>query len=173
VNVAGVPAILEAILGKTFIRLSPKGDGLRYCALDVGIRQVAYNLRGGFLVRPLIVTLTLGCAGALLSFPRRAGPLVFRFGSDGVSVYSDPQVAQVIQGGHRDLHHHRGLDRFRDPADDAHPGLHAVFPAHHRSRASEMVQQWANFKSKPRSSGDLWVQGLDGQIRERWQPIAR
>ena len=31
------------------------------------IREVAYNLRGGFLVRPLIITLTLGCVGALLS----------------------------------------------------------------------------------------------------------
>ena len=31
-------------------------------------RQVAYSLRGGFLVRPLIITLTLGGVGALLSF---------------------------------------------------------------------------------------------------------
>jgi hypothetical protein len=31
------------------------------------LRRVAHNLRGGFLVRRLIITLTLGWVGALLS----------------------------------------------------------------------------------------------------------
>jgi hypothetical protein len=31
-------------------------------------RRIRYNLRGGFLVRPLIITLTLGDLGAFLSF---------------------------------------------------------------------------------------------------------
>jgi uncharacterized membrane protein len=59
-----------------------------------------YNLRGGFLLRPLIIALTLGCAGALLSWLEETfpglGDLVPRalFPS-----HSDPQVAQVILGG--------------------------------------------------------------------------
>ncbi len=64
------------------------------------IRQVAYNLRGGFLVRPLIIALTLGCVGALLSFLEELVPgfsdlapkLLF-------PSHSDPQVAQVILAG--------------------------------------------------------------------------
>ena len=64
------------------------------------IREVAYNLRGGFLVRPLIITLTLGCLGAVLSFLEELIPGF----SDFVPAllfpsHSDPQVAQVILGG--------------------------------------------------------------------------
>jgi len=63
------------------------------------IRQVAYNLRGGFLVRPLIITLTLGCVGAALSFLEELIPGF----SDFIPKLllpsrSDPQVAQVILG---------------------------------------------------------------------------
>ena len=36
--------------------------------LPLLFRHVMYNLRGGFLVRPLIIALSLGCAGALLSW---------------------------------------------------------------------------------------------------------
>ena len=59
-----------------------------------------YNLRGGFLVRPLIIALTLGCAGALLSWLEEEFPLA----SDWVPKVlfpsrADPQVAQVILGG--------------------------------------------------------------------------
>src|ERR1700691_5756887 len=59
-----------------------------------------YNLRGGFLLRPLSIALALGCAGAVLSeleesFPALGGwtpgPLFFSHG--------DPQVAQIILGG--------------------------------------------------------------------------
>jgi uncharacterized membrane protein len=64
------------------------------------IRQIAYNLRGGFLVRPLIIALTLGCAGATLSFIEElipgfsdfVPPLLF-------PSRADPQVAQVILAG--------------------------------------------------------------------------
>jgi uncharacterized membrane protein len=64
------------------------------------IRQIAYNLRGGFLVRPLIIALTIGCAGAALSFIEElvpgfsdfVPPLLF-------PSHSDPQVAQVILAG--------------------------------------------------------------------------
>jgi len=59
-----------------------------------------YNLRGGFLLRPLIIALTLGCAGALLSWLEETVPSI----SDLVPralfpSHADPQVAQVILGG--------------------------------------------------------------------------
>jgi len=61
------------------------------------IRQVAYNLRGGFLVRPLIITLTLGCVGALLSFLEELLPGFSNFVPKILfPSHSDPQVAQVI-----------------------------------------------------------------------------
>jgi uncharacterized membrane protein len=64
------------------------------------IRQVAYNLRGGFLVRPLIITLTLGCVGALLSFLEELVPGFSDFVPKVLfPSHSDPQVAQVILGG--------------------------------------------------------------------------
>ena len=64
------------------------------------VRHVLYNLRGGFLVRPLTIALALGCAGAVLSWFEETHPVV------GVTVprvlflsRSDPQVAQVILAG--------------------------------------------------------------------------
>ncbi len=49
--------------------------------LPLLFRHIMYNLRGGFLVRPLIIALSLGGAGALLSWleesrtrPQRLGP---------------------------------------------------------------------------------------------------
>ena len=64
------------------------------------IRRVAYNLRGGFLVRPLIIALTLGCAGALLSFLEELVPGFSDFVPKVLfPSHSDPQVAQVILGG--------------------------------------------------------------------------
>lgn len=63
-------------------------------------RDVLYNLRGGFLVRPLIIAVALGLTGALLSSVEEAFPGVSR----GVPTvlfpsHSDPQVAQVILAG--------------------------------------------------------------------------
>ncbi len=59
-----------------------------------------YNLRGGFLVRPLTIALALGCAGALLSWLEEAVPGF----SDWVPKtlfpsHADPQVAQIILAG--------------------------------------------------------------------------
>ncbi len=64
------------------------------------LRQAMYNLRGGFLVRPLTIALALGCAGALLSWLEETFPVV----SDIVPralfpSHSDPQVTQFILGG--------------------------------------------------------------------------
>src|SRR5450631_4488832 len=68
--------------------------------LPLWVRRAMYNLRGGFLVRPLTIALALGCAGALLSWIEEtvpgAGDWVPRalFPS-----HADPQVAQVILAG--------------------------------------------------------------------------
>jgi uncharacterized membrane protein len=64
------------------------------------VRRAIYNLRGGFLVRPLAIALTLGCAGALLSWAEEATPAM----SSWVPAvlfpsHSDPQIAQVILAG--------------------------------------------------------------------------
>jgi uncharacterized membrane protein len=59
-----------------------------------------YNLRGGFLVRPLAIALTLGATGAVLSWIEETVP---GFSNWVPSLLfpstSDPQVAQVILAG--------------------------------------------------------------------------
>ena len=64
------------------------------------LRHVVYNLRGGFLVRPLTIALTLGCIGAFLSWLEESNPT---FGNWVPKVLflsrTDPQVAQVILAG--------------------------------------------------------------------------
>jgi len=59
-----------------------------------------YNLRGGFLVRPLSIALALGCAGALLSALEESFPALGGW-TPGVLFPSraDPQVAQIVLGG--------------------------------------------------------------------------
>jgi uncharacterized membrane protein len=64
------------------------------------LRRAMYNLRGGFLVRPLIIALTLGCAGALLSWLEEMVPAVSAWVPRAIfPSHADPQVAQVILGG--------------------------------------------------------------------------
>jgi len=67
--------------------------------LSVLLRRITYNLRGGFLLRPLAIALTLGCTGAILSELEETIP--------GISAWvpkvlfpshADPQVAQVVLG---------------------------------------------------------------------------
>jgi uncharacterized membrane protein len=59
-----------------------------------------YNLRGGFLTRPLVIALALGAVGAVLSWLEETIP---GFSNWMPAVlfpsHSDPQVAQVILGG--------------------------------------------------------------------------
>ena len=64
------------------------------------LRHAMYNLRGGFLIRPLTIAVALGCAGAFLSWLEEEFPAV----SAWVPVvlfpsHADPQVAQVILAG--------------------------------------------------------------------------
>jgi len=63
-------------------------------------RHVMYNLRGGFLVRPLTITLILGFAGALLSETEETFPKVSAWVPKALfPSHADPQVAQVILAG--------------------------------------------------------------------------
>jgi uncharacterized membrane protein len=59
-----------------------------------------YNLRGGFLIRPLTIALTLGCAGAFLSWLEEEFPAVSAWVPTALfPSHADPQVAQVILAG--------------------------------------------------------------------------
>src|SRR5579862_9270250 len=59
-----------------------------------------YNLRGGFLVRPLTIALVLGCAGAFLSWVEEEFPATSEWVPTALfPSHSDPQVAQVILAG--------------------------------------------------------------------------
>src|SRR5580700_1232182 len=64
------------------------------------LRRVTYNLRGGFLVRPLTIALSLGCVGAMLSWLEETFPAVSDIVPSALfPSHSDPQVAQVILSG--------------------------------------------------------------------------
>ena len=67
--------------------------------LPLLFRRATYNLRGGFLVRPLLIALALGCASVALSTLEESSAL--RGWKPGVMFPSraDPQVAQIILGG--------------------------------------------------------------------------
>lgn len=59
-----------------------------------------YNLRGGFLVRPLAIALSLGCLGALLSWFEESVPVFVSWIPVGFfPSVTDPQVAQIILAG--------------------------------------------------------------------------
>src|ERR1700690_2482013 len=69
-------------------------------SLPLILRHAMYNLRGGFLVRPLTIALALGCAGAFLSWLEEEYPAVSAWvPSTLFPSHADPQVAQVILGG--------------------------------------------------------------------------
>lgn len=59
--------------------------------------QVGYNLRGGFLVRPLIIAVSLGVAGAVFSSLEEAFPALSAWVPRVLfPSHADPQVAQTI-----------------------------------------------------------------------------
>jgi uncharacterized membrane protein len=65
--------------------------------LPLLLRHVMYNLRGGFLVRPLIIALSLGVAGAFLSGAEETFPIVSQWVPRTLfPSHADPQVAQAI-----------------------------------------------------------------------------
>src|SRR5579863_2148506 len=64
------------------------------------LRRAMYNLRGGFLVRPLIIALALGASGTLLSWMEETSPGVSAWVPKALfPSHADPQVAQVILAG--------------------------------------------------------------------------
>ena len=68
--------------------------------LPLLFRHVMYNLRGGFLVRPLTIALTLGCAGAFLPWAEEWAPSLSAWVPRTLfPSHGDPQVAQVILAG--------------------------------------------------------------------------
>jgi uncharacterized membrane protein len=68
--------------------------------IPLALRRIAYNLRGGFLVRPLIIAVTLFCVGAALSVLEELVPGFANFVPKILfPSESDPQLAQVILGG--------------------------------------------------------------------------
>src|ERR1039458_6080806 len=68
--------------------------------LPLLFRHIMYNLRGGFLVRPLIIALSLGFVGAVLSWLEETEPALSAWVPAVLfPSHSDPQVAQVILGG--------------------------------------------------------------------------
>jgi uncharacterized membrane protein len=66
----------------------------------LAIRRAMYNLRGGFLVRPLVIALVLGLAGAIFSWLEERLPFINHWVPVALfPSHSDPQVAQVILAG--------------------------------------------------------------------------
>ena len=60
-------------------------------------RHATYNLRGGFLVRPLTISLVLGTAGLIVSQMESALPSMANWVPAGLfPTHHDPQVAQTI-----------------------------------------------------------------------------
>jgi uncharacterized membrane protein len=69
-------------------------------SLPLMLRHAMYNLRGGFLIRPLTIALTLGCAGAFLSWLEEEFPVTSAWVPTVLfPSHADPQVAQVILAG--------------------------------------------------------------------------
>jgi uncharacterized membrane protein len=69
-------------------------------SLTLLFRHAMYNLRGGFLIRPLTIALTLGCAGAFFSWLEEEFPAASAWVPTVLfPSHADPQVAQVILAG--------------------------------------------------------------------------
>jgi uncharacterized membrane protein len=69
-------------------------------SLPLVLRHAMYNLRGGFLVRPLTIAVILGCAGAFLSWLEEEFPVISGWVPTVLfPSHADPQVAQVILAG--------------------------------------------------------------------------
>jgi uncharacterized membrane protein len=65
--------------------------------LPLRLRSAAYALRGGFLVRPMIIAVVLGLCGAVLSSVEEAAPAAATWiPATLFPSHDDPQVAQTI-----------------------------------------------------------------------------
>jgi uncharacterized membrane protein len=69
-------------------------------SLPLLVRHAMYNLRGGFLIRPLTIALALGSAGAILSWMEEEYPVLGSWVPSTIfPSHADPQIAQVILAG--------------------------------------------------------------------------
>ncbi len=67
--------------------------------LPLVVRHLLYNLRGGFLVRPLLIALTLGLMGAVFSWLEELSPSFSKWVPALLfPSHADPGVAQLILG---------------------------------------------------------------------------
>ena len=65
--------------------------------LPLRLRAAAYALRGGFLIRPLVIAVTLGLCGAVLFSLEEAAPVAANWVPATLfPSHEDAQVAQVI-----------------------------------------------------------------------------
>ena len=111
--------------------------------LSLMLRSALYALRGGFLIRPFLIALFFGAAGAVLSSAEEYSPALNSWIPAVLfPAHQDPAGRADDPGGHRQLDHDRGVDRLRDPADDADARLDAVFAAHSRQLRSRQGTQW-------------------------------
>jgi predicted membrane protein DUF2254 len=68
--------------------------------LSLLLRSALYGMRGGFLVRPFVIALILGMAGAILSFAEEHVPALNAWIPEVLfPANQDPQVAQTILAG--------------------------------------------------------------------------
>ena len=75
---------------------SPKNPTM-HKRLSLLLRSAIYALRGGFLIRPLVIALFLGCVGAILSFAEGYAPALNAWIPEVLfPAHQDPQVAQTI-----------------------------------------------------------------------------
>ena len=66
-------------------------------SLPVMLRSALYAFRGGFLIRPFVIALTLGAAGAILSSLEEQAPALSALVPNVLfPSHADPQVAQAI-----------------------------------------------------------------------------
>jgi len=77
-------------------RVPPKKPTM-HKRLSLLLRSAVYALRGGFLIRPLVIALVLGCLGAILSFAEEYAPALNAWIPEVLfPAHQDPQVAQTI-----------------------------------------------------------------------------
>src|SRR5271169_679916 len=68
--------------------------------LSLWLRSVLYALRGGFLIRPFLIALVFGTAGAVLSFAEEYAPALNAWVPKVLfPAHQDPQVALTILAG--------------------------------------------------------------------------
>ena len=88
--------------GRVFRNLiaSPRKTPIMHKRLSLLLRSALYALRGGFLIRPLVIALFLGAAGAVLSFAEEHVPALNAWIPEVLfPSHQNPQVAQTILAG--------------------------------------------------------------------------